>query len=222
MKSISRISFVSALLVTSLVTSPIAMAISNTAITDLTPSSSIVEKVKRDNTSSGSTTGSMLGQIRVPTTAPSLDFSGTGIDQRSMNNALFLLQIQQDLKKAYADYHSLDSKISDSQEKVSAMNETIGTLREQIISFQHEIDLSAEKIQNIGQQIGLREKELTLLNTEIANRSAGLENQKKLLADYMRVLYIKENRFSADGDGETLSSAKLLLADESVGDTFGR
>ncbi|MBP7898654.1 peptidoglycan DD-metalloendopeptidase family protein [Candidatus Gracilibacteria bacterium] len=205
MKQISKNSFVSALLIASLVASPITAFTSNAAITDLTPSSSIVEKVKRDG---------------VPTAAPSLDFSGTGIDQRSMNNALFLLQIQQDLKKAYTDYHSLDSKISSSQEKVSVMNETIGTLREQVISFQHEIDLSAEKIQNIGQQIGLREKELTLLDMEISNRSAALENQKKLLADYMRVLYIKENRFSADGSDEVLSSVKLLLANESVGDTL--
>ncbi len=178
------------------------------AITDLTPSTAVAtEQVKRE-------------PMPVPTLSSADIAAVSGLDQKSLNNALFLLQIQNDLKSAYKEYHDLNSTISQSEAKVLTINETIGTLREQIISFQHEIDLSEEKIRNVAEQIGLKERELTLLEEEVKNRGAALEGQKKLLADYMRVLYIKENRFSADGNGEVFSSAKLILADENVGDTL--
>lgn len=187
----------------SLIVGPIAAL---AAITDLNLNiTTTTEQVKRDSV--------------LP--APSVDLSGvTGLDQKSLNNALFLLQIQSDLKSAYQEYRDLNSTITTSQTKVSTINETIGTLREQIISFQREIDLGEQKIRNVAEQIGLREKELSLLEEEVKNRSIALEGQKTLLADYMRVLYIKEQRFSADGNGEIFSSAKLILADENVGDTL--
>lgn len=178
------------------------------AVTDLTPSATATESVRRETPT-----------LPVPDT----DLSRTtGLDQKSLNNALFLLQIQQDLKAAYKEYKDLSSTIDQSQTKISMIRDTVGTLREQIISFQHEIDLGEEKIRNVAAQIGLKEKELTLLEEEVRNRGIALEGQKKLLADYMRLLYIKEHRFSADDErsSEVFSSAKLILADDNVGDTL--
>lgn len=179
---------------------------------DTSPAISITEKVKRESTPAE--------PIVSPIKVPDLDFGGTGLDQKSLNNALFLLQIQQDLKEAYKEYHELTGSISDTKAKVWAVKDTIGTLREQIISFQREIDLSSEKIRNVAEQIGLRERELSLLQDEITVRAAALDNQKLLLGDYMRLLYIRENRFSSDNDQESFSSAKLLLADANIGDTL--
>ena len=143
------------------------------------------------------------------------------LDEKSLNNALFLFQIQQELKTSYAEYKKLNSVISTTQDKVLDGNDTIGTLREQIISFQREITLSEEKIHSIAQQIGLQEKELSILQQEVADRGVALEEQKKLLADYMRMLYLNENRFRGDvGSDEKISSAKLILSDVNIGETL--
>ncbi len=143
------------------------------------------------------------------------------LDEKSLNNALFLLQIQQELKASYAEYKKLNGVISTTQDKVIDTKDTIGTLREQIIAFQREITLSEEKIHNVAQQIGLQEKELSILQQEVADRGVALEEQKKLLSDYMRMLYLNENRFRGDvGSDERISSAKLILSDVNIGETL--
>lgn len=141
------------------------------------------------------------------------------LDERSMNNALFLLQIQNELKEAYSDYHKLNSVIGQSREKVGDIRGKLGTLRDQIISFQEEITLTEERIKNVATQVGLKSKEIGLLEEEIVSRSIALDQQKALLADYMRMIYISENRFR---DEAGLNPAKLLLADENIGDILSQ
>lgn len=142
------------------------------------------------------------------------------MDARSMNNALFLLQVQQELKQAYNDYHKLSSTIDQTQEKALGLKGQLGTLREQIVGFQHEIDASQAKIEIVAKEIGLQSKEITLLEEEIMNRSIALEEQKSILADYMRMMYMSENTFKEDHDGQLgLSATKLLLSDANIGQT---
>lgn len=206
----SALSFIlaSSLVLNLVLSSGVALA---EPITDLTPSPSVVESVRRNR----DTTLPAL-----PDLSSTAGSSSTGLDQRTLNNALFLLQIQNDLKKSYQEYRDIGSTITNSQAKVSTIHETVATLREEVISFQSEIDLSQEKIRNVGEQIGLKEKELSLLRDEVQHRSEALDGQKNMLADYMRLLSINEDRFRSDAGDELFSSAKLLLADQSVADTL--
>lgn len=200
MKNTNKISFVVALALVAGLCLP-GLAVAHDGPHDVIE----VEKVAREPVVPGKES---------PITAPLLD-------DKSLNNALFLLQIQQELKASYAEYKKLNGVISTTQDKVIHTKDEIGTLREQIIAFQREITLSEEKIHNVAQQIGLQEKELSILQQEVTERSVALEEQKKLLADYMRMLYLNENRFRGDiGSDERISSAKLILSDVNIGETL--
>jgi murein DD-endopeptidase MepM/ murein hydrolase activator NlpD len=129
------------------------------------------------------------------------------------SNALFLFQIQNELKEAYSDYHKLNTVIDRSNEKISSIRDTSSSLRDQIIRFQSEIELTEKKIEVVATQVGLTSKEITLLEEEIVSRSIALDQQKALLADYMRMIYVSENEFGEDG---SLSPARMLLADRDI------
>lgn len=181
-------------------------------ITDLTPVENVsqVDKVTRKDAASTEITP-------IPASAPS---TTSALDTKSLNNALFLLQIQQELKSAYEDYHKLNAVIDSSQERVNGLKDTLGSLRDEILNFQKQIDVSEARIKNVATQIGLQSQEIGLLEEEIMTRGIALEEQKSLLADYMRMIYVNENRFK-EGDGDlNLSPAKLLLSDSTLGQTI--
>lgn len=155
----------------------------------------------------------------VPTSVPT---TSSALDTKSLNNALFLLQIQQELKSAYNDYHKLNTVIDGSQERINGLKDKLGSLRDEILNFQREIDVSEARIKNVATQIGLQSQEIGLLEEEILTRGIALEEQKSLLADYMRMIYVNENRFR-EGNGDlSLSPAKLLLSDATLGETIAQ
>lgn len=198
-------------------------------ITDLTPvvQEQQVEKVpvRQDLvTPAAATTASPITAEASPSLtigAPSVAAPPTSsaLDVKSLNNALFLLQIQQELKSAYNDYHKLNTVIDGSQEQVNGLKDKLGSLRDEILNFQKQIDVSEARIKNVSTQIGLQSKEIGLLEEEIMARGIALEEQKSLLADYMRMMYVNENRFRGDNGDVSLSPAKLLLSDTNLGET---
>ena len=155
---------------------------------------------------------------KVPLREKGSAIPSAALDAKSLNNALFLLQIQQDLKSAYLDYHKLNSVIGTSQEHVNGLKDQLGTLRDEIVHFQKEISVSEARIKNVATRVGLQSKEIGLLEEEIVTRGIALEEQKTLLADYMRMIYINEHRFREGDFGVDLSSAKLLLSDATLGE----
>lgn len=179
-------------------------------ITDLTPVENIsqVDKVIRKDT---------VPTEATPASAPS---TSSALDTKSLNNALFLLQIQQELKSAYDDYHKLNTVIDGSQDRVNGLKDKLGSLRDEILNFQKQIDVSEARIKNVATQIGLQSQEIGLLEEEIMTRGIALEEQKSLLADYMRMIYVNENRFKEDDGDLSLSPAKLLLSDSTLGETI--
>lgn len=199
-----------------LVTTVFALSLSGIAlaepITDLTPVQKVTEVEKVPIRVEPETPSDAVVTPSGPASTPS------PLDTKSLNNALFLLQIQQELKSAYQDYHKLNRVIDGSQERVNGLKEKLGGLRDEILHFQKEIDESEARIKNVGTLIGLQSKEIGLLEEEILSRGIALEEQKVLLADYMRMIYVNENRF-AEGDGSSeLSPAKLLLSGEDLGE----
>lgn len=193
------------------------------AISDLTPVPSVVEKVP--------TRGESEVPARVERELPSVKATPAQVtqqvaapvplyDDKSLNNALFLLDVQRELKQAYKEYRDLNVTIQGHQKQVDAAHDEISSLRDQIITLQKEINISELKINNVAEQVGLREKELSILQREVMDRSVAFDEQKILLADYMRLLYLQESRFSGSNIRGDISTAKLLLADAQVGDTL--
>ncbi len=148
--------------------------------------------------------------------------TSSALDTKSLNNALFLLQIQQELKSAYNDYHKLNTVIDGSQERINGLKDKLGNLRDEILNFQKEISVSEARIKNVATQIGLQSQEIGLLEEEILTRGIALEEQKSLLADYMRMIYVNENRFREGGGDIRLSPAKLLLSNATLGETIAQ
>lgn len=138
-------------------------------------------------------------------------------------NDLFLLQIQNRLKDSYQDYRSLNGAISDGQQRVNDLRGTLGTLRDQLTQFQTAIDESTRKIAAVSDQIGVAESDIAQLETELSERVAAFEQQKSLVADYMRVTYMNEQRFGEVTDhGTSFDPLTLLLSDQDVNTILDR
>lgn len=135
-------------------------------------------------------------------------------------NEVFLLQIRQQLQNARTDYFQVSKNISNTKERMVKVSETITTLKEQIDNFNYLIANTQAKIRNVEKQIAEKENLITLLKEDIKIKEIELENQKLLVKDYLKLLYLQENSFYDKYEEQQINVTKLLLADSSVGETF--
>jgi murein DD-endopeptidase MepM/ murein hydrolase activator NlpD len=142
------------------------------------------------------------------------------MSEKEKKNEVFLLQIRQQLQNARNDYFQVSKNISDTKERLVGVSETITTLKEQIENLDYLISNTQAKIRNVEKQIAEKENMIEVLEEEIKIKEIELENQKLLLKDYLKLLYLQENSFYDRSDKQKISVTKLLLADSSIGDTF--
>lgn len=189
-------------------------------ITDLSPTVDTVEKVPvREDVSRNTSVEPPLSGGNTP---PSI--SSMNLDSQSLNSALFLLQIQNELKRAYKDYHDVSRVIDASRAKTQVTQDQLSTLRQQITAFQEQTDTTEAKVKAISSQIGIRDQEIASLQREVDARTEAFTTQKALMADYLRMQYISEDRFGGEngqsGDALDLRAVKLLLSDGNPADTL--
>jgi len=142
------------------------------------------------------------------------------MSEQQKKNDLFLIQLRKHLQNARNEYFQMTENINAAKEKLIKVTETITTLKEQLKNFDNLITNTQEKIRNVEKQIAEKENKIEVLREDINIKNIELENQKILLKEYLKLLYIQENNFyDAQGD-ENISVTKLLLADSSIGDTF--
>lgn len=142
------------------------------------------------------------------------------MSDQEKKNEQFLLQIRQQLQNARNDYFQVSKNISDTKERLVNVSETITSLEEQIDNLDYLISNTQAKIRNVEKQIAEKENLIEVLEEEISIKEIELKNQKLLLKDYLKLLYLQENTFYDRSEKQQISVTKLLLADSSIGETF--
>jgi murein DD-endopeptidase MepM/ murein hydrolase activator NlpD len=142
------------------------------------------------------------------------------MSEKEQKNELLLIQIKKNLQNARNDYFQVTRNISMAKERLLEVTETITTLKEQLENMDYLISNTEAKIKNVQKQIAQKENMISILKEEIEIKQIELENQKILLKEYLKLLYLQENNFYDKTDEQEISAAKLLLSDDSIGETF--
>lgn len=137
--------------------------------------------------------------------------------ERALNNTFFLYKLQEDLKEANSHYRDNFSGTSAAQQKLTQTQDAISTLKEQIMIFDRQVRESETKILNITDQISAKDQDLNKLSEDINTRKIALAEQKKLLADYIRMQYVQEQVYF-DDIGK-MSPEKIFLSGEALSNT---
>ncbi len=140
--------------------------------------------------------------------------------EKEEKNELLLIQIRKHLQNARTNYFQIGNNIDSAKEKLMQVTETITTLKDQLDNLEYLINNTRLKIRNVEKQIAQRENLLEVLDEEIKIKQIELENQKILLKEYLKLLYIQENSFYDKNGDENIAATKLLLGESSVGETF--
>jgi murein DD-endopeptidase MepM/ murein hydrolase activator NlpD len=133
---------------------------------------------------------------------------------------IFLIQLRKQLQNARNDYFNVGRNINTAKERLVEVTDTINSLKDQLENFKYLISNTQTKIRNVEKQIAQKENQIDVVREEIAIKKIELENQKILLKDYLKLLYLQENDFYDGTETQNISVSKLLLADASVGETF--
>ncbi|MBN1494761.1 peptidoglycan DD-metalloendopeptidase family protein [Candidatus Peregrinibacteria bacterium] len=142
------------------------------------------------------------------------------ISEQERKNQLLLIQIRKNLQNARNEYFQISSSIDAAKQKLLQVTETITSLKNQIKNLEYLINNTQEKIRNVEKQIAQKENQIQVLKQDIDIKRIELENQKLLLKEYLKLLYVQENSFYDAGGEANISVTKLLLADASVGNTL--
>ncbi|MFC1656190.1 murein hydrolase activator EnvC family protein [Patescibacteria group bacterium] len=140
--------------------------------------------------------------------------------EKEEKNEILLIQIRKHLQNARTDYFQIGNNIDSAKEKLMQVTETITTLKDQVANLEYLINNTQAKIRNVEKQIAQRQNLLEVLDEEIKIKQIELENQKILLKEYLKLLYIQENSFYDRNGDEDIAATKLLLGESSVGETF--
>lgn len=127
--------------------------------------------------------------------------------------------VKQNLEEQRRRFEELDKQIRDAEEKLTPIRETINDLQGQVDLINSQIRVTKEKMTNVEvmiaeKQIQIKDSMLFLQRSEVE-----LDIQKKVVLDYVKLLYQEENRFFDLYDNGT-STLKLLLADSSVSENL--
>jgi len=141
-------------------------------------------------------------------------------ESSDQKNEKFILQIKNQLQNARTDYFQVSKNIDEAKTRLLATGDSIKSLKAQLENYDYLIANSQAKIRNVEKQVSQKQNLIELYREEIKIKQIELENQKLILRDYLKVLYLQENSFlNKEGDPD-LSASKLLLGDAGVGDTF--
>ncbi len=140
--------------------------------------------------------------------------------EQDLKNEKFLLQLKNQLQNARNEYFQVSKSIDEAKERLITSRDVISSLNAQIENLDYLISNTQAKIRNVEKQISEKQNLIELYRDEIKIKQIELENQKLVLRDYLRALYLQENTFLSKKGDPDISASKLLLGDASIGDTF--
>ncbi|PKL36780.1 hypothetical protein CVV38_02675 [Candidatus Peregrinibacteria bacterium HGW-Peregrinibacteria-1] len=134
----------------------------------------------------------------------------------------FLKALEREFNLSKANYKQLLAEIADTKQHLLEVAEAKVTLEEQLASFRANVAQTTERLLAIVRARTKIENEMLLLENDIEVVEVAIEEQKKFLEDYFRIIYEQENKYlnvSSTGD---IDGFKLLLADGSIGENLAK
>jgi murein DD-endopeptidase MepM/ murein hydrolase activator NlpD len=152
-------------------------------------------------------------------TDESIEVSEEEIMQRAKEKLKhdLLLMLQKELSVAKNDLFSVKVNTDDAENRLSAVRQQITTLSEQLANLDNQIINTGNLIENVTLQINQKENELMLLLADIEFKNVAINNQKKMLMEYLKLLYERESHVADTiSNNEHINIAKMLLNDVPV------
>lgn len=148
--------------------------------------------------------------------AMKLSSSQEMVSTQYLKRQQFLEDIKDQLQTAQSDYMSINRNVRDTTDKLIDVQEERMTLQKQLSLLNRQIEETVSITQNVMMQIQEKENDIAKLESEIKIKSLEIENQKKMLSEYLTVLYEDENTIhDTTAQDKTINIAKMLLSDKS-------
>ena len=130
-----------------------------------------------------------------------------------------LMSINEKISKEFEYFQFLEDQISDFEEKLDPIHEEIDTLKGQVDLLNQQVRTTKTKITNAELIIAEKQIEIRDLMLETKKNKIELDVQRKVILDYVNLLYSEEEQFF-DFYDEGTNTLKLLLADASISENL--
>lgn len=127
--------------------------------------------------------------------------------------------VQENLEEQRKRFEELEKEIELAEEKLVPIREQVTDLQGQVDLINTHIRMTKEKITNVEVMIAEKKIEIKDAMLFLQRSEVELDIQKKVVLDYVKLLYQEENRFF-DLYDDSASTLKLLLADSSVSENL--
>lgn len=138
------------------------------------------------------------------------------VSEQYLKRQQFLEDIKDQLQTAQSDYISINRNVRDTTDKLIGVQEERMTLQKQLSLLNLQIEETVSITKNVLMQVQEKENDISKLESEIRIKNLEIENQKKMLSEYLTVLYEDENTIhDTTAQDKTINVAKMLLSDKS-------
>ncbi|MBU0576986.1 peptidoglycan DD-metalloendopeptidase family protein [Patescibacteria group bacterium] len=127
--------------------------------------------------------------------------------------------VKENLSDQMERFTELEAQIEEAQDKLSPIREEVSTLENVIRLINTQIQTTKDKVTSVEILIAEKQIEIKDLMLNLQRSEVELEIQKKIVLDYVKLLYAEEDQYF-DLYSEGSSTIKLLLADASVSENL--
>lgn len=146
--------------------------------------------------------------------------ASTDLSDTEARQIEFIKKLKDELNMTKADYQQVLSEIQAAKINLKKISEERMSLQEQLQNLDNSIKISKKKLIDVIMQVVEKENQIKLILEQIDKKSVEIEYQKTLVADYIKMIYEKENAYlSIDENGE-IDAFKFLLSDDTVGENL--
>ncbi len=128
--------------------------------------------------------------------------------------------IEDQFRFSKTNLRQIQNSLQDKEYHLSKIVETKNDLESQLKILNEIIKNTEERLNTALKSSVETENEIKLLNEKIEILEIALEYQKQLLKDYIEILYKENKKFFPYSENGEVSTLRLLLADNSVGDNL--
>lgn len=139
------------------------------------------------------------------------------VDWQAKERQQFLDNIKAEIRGSEKELSDLKANMNETEGRLDHVHEEITSLSEQLGNLDQQIETAEQLIVNTARQIQEKENEMILIYSEIDVKNAEVENQKRMLTEYLQTLYMEESAVTNTlTRNSEINIAKMLLSDEPV------
>jgi murein DD-endopeptidase MepM/ murein hydrolase activator NlpD len=129
-----------------------------------------------------------------------------------------LTKIRNQIESELLEFDANKRASQESEEKLEAIRDQIGTLRGQMLALEISMDVTKDHLNAVQSQIVKRMADLWLLTEEAERLDAQIDGQKKIIISFLRLLQLEDDLFGISD--ESRNTLRILLSDESFSKNY--